>query len=155
MYVVAVGSPTAKAHTWNGNKLFNGVDNTHTERFFPAKKWTKLGIQGQKILNDCPKSKAKKEALMMQNKSKACSASTQNSKHNVLSSQQKNLTRAVINGVMQSSTSVTDDDTLISRYIASACAHMPQIDTHATCNTSAVSTRYFPTYNHHGNAVQE
>ena len=53
-----------KAQTRNGKKLFNGVDITLTERYFSAKEWTQLGPQGQKILNDCPKCKAKKEALM-------------------------------------------------------------------------------------------
>ena len=50
----------AKAQTRNGKKLFNGVDITHTENHFPAKEWAQLGPQGQKILNDCPKLKAKK-----------------------------------------------------------------------------------------------
>ena len=50
----------AKAHTRNGKKLFNGVDITNTQRYFPAKEWTKLRPQGQKILNDFPKRKAKK-----------------------------------------------------------------------------------------------
>ena len=50
----------AKAQNRNGNKLFNGFGITHTERYFSAKEWRQLGLQGHKILNDCPKCKAKK-----------------------------------------------------------------------------------------------
>ena len=56
---------------------------------------------------------------------------------------------------MQASTSVSDDDTLLSIYSASDCARMPQIGTHATRNTSAVSTCSRPTYDHHANVVNE
>ena len=66
----------AKAKTWNGKKLFNGVNIIHTERYFPAKEWTQLGPQVQNILNDCPKRKAKNESLMIGKKSKLSSAST-------------------------------------------------------------------------------
>ena len=77
-----------KAQTWNGKKLFNVVDITHTERYFYAMEWLQLGPQGQKILNDCPKLKAKEEALMSHKKSKVSSASTQNSNQKYLSEQQ-------------------------------------------------------------------
>ena len=60
-----------------------------------------------------------------------------------------------MNGVMQASTSVADDDTLFSRDSASTCARMPQIGTHATRNTSAVITCSRPTYDHHGNVANE
>ena len=49
----------AKAQTYNGKKLFNGINITHTGRYFPTKEWMKLGPQGHKILNGCPKIKAK------------------------------------------------------------------------------------------------
>ena len=143
------------AQTWNGKKLFNVVDITHTERYFYAKEWLQLGPQGQKILNDCPKLKAKKEALMSRKKSKVSSASTQNGYQNVLSAQQRTLAAEVLNEVMQVSTSVTYDDTLFSRDSASARARMPQIGTHPTCNTSVVSTLSCPTYDHHRNVVHE
>ena len=145
----------AKAQTRNGKKLFNCVDITHTERYFPAKEWAQLITQGQNILNNCPKHKAKKEALTGRKKSKVSSTSTQNGNHNDLSSQQQNVSVAAINGVMQASTPVTDDDTLFSRYSVFAWARIPQIGTYATCNTSAVSTRSRPTYDHHGNVVHE
>ena len=90
---------------------------------------------------------------MSRNKSKISTASTQNSNQKDLSAQQQTLATEVMNGVMQTSTSVTDDDTLLSRYSASACSCMPQIGTHATCNTSAVSTRSRPTYDHQINVV--
>ena len=38
---------------------------------------------------------------------------------------------------------------------ASARARMPQIDTHATRNTYAVRIRSLPSYDHHGNVVNE
>ena len=83
------------------------------------------------------------------------SASTQNSNQKDLSAQNQTLAAEVINGVMQSGTSVTDDDTLFSRDSASARARIPQIGTHATCNTSVVSTCSCPTYDHHINVVHE
>ena len=89
------------------------------------------------------------------NKSKVSYASTQNVNQNDLSAQQRTLAAAVINGVMQASTSVTENGTSFSIDSASYCARMPQIGTHATHNTSAVSTRSRPTYNHHGNIVHE
>ena len=92
---------------------------------------------------------------MSLNKSKISSASAQNSNQKDLTAQQQTLYAAVTNGVMQSSTSVTDDDTLLSIYSASDRARMPQIGTHATRNTSAVSTCSRPTYDHHGNVVHE
>ena len=69
--------------------------------------------------------------------------------------QQQTLSAAVINEVMQASTSVTDDNTLFSRDSAYAHARMPQIGTHETPNTSMVSTRSRHTYDHHGNVVHE
>ena len=114
-----------------------------------------LGPQGQNILNDCPKRKSKKEALMSRKKIKISSASKQKSNQNDLSVQQRILSAAVINGVMQASTSVTDDVTLFRKDRNSAREHMPQIGTHATCNTSAVITYSRPTYDHHGNVVHE
>ena len=114
-----------------------------------------LGPQGQKILNDCHKRKSKKEALVIRNKSKISSASKQKSNQNDLSVQQRILSAAVINGVMQASTSLTDDGTLFSRDSASDRASMTQIGTHATRNTSTVSTRSRPTYYHHRNVVNE
>ena len=92
---------------------------------------------------------------MSRNKNKIYSASTQNGNQNDLSAQQQTIAAAVTNGVMQASTSVTDDDTLLSRYSASACACMPQIGTHANRNTSSVSTPSHPTYDHHVNIVDE
>ena len=92
---------------------------------------------------------------MSRKKSKVSSASTQNGNQHGLSEQQQTLAAAVINLVMQASTSVTDDDTLFSRDSASACARMPQIDTHANSNTSAVINRSRPTYDHHGNFIHE
>ena len=77
---------------------------------------------------------------MIHNTSNIFSASTQNGNQNDLLAQQRTISPGVINGVMQSSTSVTDDNTLFRRDSASAHAHMPQIGTHTTCNTSAVST---------------
>ena len=145
----------AKAQTRNSKKLFNVVNITHTERYFSTKEWTQLGPQVQKILNDCPKCKDKKKALMSRKKSKASSSSTQNSNHNDLSAQQRTLAASVINIVMQASTSVADDDTLFSRDSSSARALMPQIGTHTTCNTSTVNNRSLPTYEHHGNFVHE
>ena len=67
--------------------------------------------------------------------------------------QQQTRAAEVINGVMQASTPVTDNETLFRRDSASACARMPQIGTHETCNTSAVSTRSCPTYEHPINVV--
>ena len=75
-----IAQNVAKAQTRNGKKIFNGVDITHKERYFPAKEWAQLGPQGQKVLNDCPKLKAKKEAFMSRNKNKVSSESTQNGK---------------------------------------------------------------------------
>ena len=92
---------------------------------------------------------------MSRNKSNVSSASTQNGKHNDLSAQQRTIPAAVIDGVMEASTSVAGDDTLFSRYSASTCARMPQIGTHATRNTSAFNTISRPTYYHHGNIVNE
>ena len=92
---------------------------------------------------------------MNRKKNKITSAYTQNSNQKDLSAQQQTLAAAVINRVMQARTSVTDYDTLFSRDSASACARMPQIGTHATHNTSAVSTRSRPTYDHHRNVVHE
>ena len=83
------------------------------------------------------------------------SESTQKSNHNEFSAQQGTLAAVVINRVMQASTSVTDDDTLFSRYSASDRERMPQIGTHATRNTSVVSTRSCPNYDHHDNVVNE
>ena len=97
-----------KEQTWNGKKLFNGVDITHTERYFSAKNWTQLGPQKQNILNNFPKRKAKKEYLMIRKKIKISSASTQNGNKNDLSAQQQTLAVAVINRVMQASKSTTD-----------------------------------------------
>ena len=145
----------AKAQTRNGNKLLNGVDITLTERYFPAKEWTQLGPQGQKILNDCPKCKAKKEALMSCKKRNISSASTQNGNHNDLLIQHQTLAAELINIVMQASTSVADDEKLFSRDSALSCVHMPQIGTHAACNTSVVSTLSHPNYYHHVNVVHE
>ena len=120
-----------KAQTRNGKKRFNRVDITHRERYFSAKEWTQLGPHGQKILNDCPKLKAKKEAMMSQKKIKVSSESTQNINQNDLSAQQRTLAAEVINEVMQSSISVTDDDTLFSRNSDSARACMTHIGTYA------------------------
>ena len=92
---------------------------------------------------------------MSRKKSKVSSASTQNGNQHGLSEQQQTLAAAVINLVMQASTSVTDDDTLFSRDSASACARMNHTVTHTIRNTSAVSTRSLPTYDHHGNVVHE
>ena len=92
---------------------------------------------------------------MSHKKSKVSSASTQNGYQNVLSAQQRTLAAAVINGVMQASAPVTDDDTLLSRDSDSDCAHMPQIGTHATRNTFVVIICSCPTYDHHGNVVYE
>ena len=92
---------------------------------------------------------------MSRNKSKVSSSSTQNGNQNDLSAQQRTFSAAIINGVMQSSTYITDDDTLFSRYSASSIAHMPRVCTHATFNTSLVSTRSRPTYDLHGNVVHE
>ena len=72
-----------------------------------------------------------------------------------MSAQHRTLDAALINGIMQASTSITDDDTLLRIDSASARAHMNQIGTHATRNTSAVSTRSCPTYDHYGNVVHE
>ena len=95
------------------------------------------------------------EALMGRKKSNISSASAQNSNQKDLSEKQRTLAAAVINGVMQVSNSVIDDDILFIRESASASERMPQIGTHATRNTSAVSTRSRPTYDHHGNVVHE
>ena len=92
---------------------------------------------------------------MIRNKSKISSAYTQNSNQNYLSAQQRTLAAAVINGIMLANTSVTDDDTLFSRDSASVRARMPETGTHATCNSSSVSTRYRPTCDCHGNVVHE
>ena len=92
---------------------------------------------------------------MSRNKRKISSVSTQNGKQNDLSEQQQTIAAAVINRVMQASTSVTDNDTLFSRDSASSFSRMPQIGTHATRNTSVVSARYCPTYDHNGNIVHE
>ena len=145
----------AKAQTRNDKKPFNGVNINLIESYFSAKEWAQLGPHRQKILNDCPKRKAKKEALMSRKKRKISSVSIQNSNQKDLLAQQRTLAEAVINGVMQASIPVTDDDTLLSRYSASARARMPQIGTHATRNTSAVSTCYHPTYDHHVKIVNE
>ena len=145
----------AKAQTKNGNTIFNGDDINHTERYFPAKEWSQLGPQGQKSPNDCPKRKAKKEALMSRNKSKVSSASTQNGKQNDLLAQQQTLAVAEINGVMQASTSVADDDALCNRDSASTRARMPQIGTHATRTSSAVKNLASPNYYHHRNFYHE
>ena len=92
---------------------------------------------------------------MIHKEIKISSASTQNSNQKDLSAQQQTLAASVINGVIQSSTPVTDNDTLFSRESASARARIPQIGTHATHNTSAVSTRYHPSYYHHVNVVNK
>ena len=92
---------------------------------------------------------------MSRNKIKISSASTQNSNQKDLSAQQRTIAAAVIKEVMQASTYVTDDDTLFSRDSASALSRMYQIGTHATRNTSAVSTCYHPTYDHHVKIVNE
>ena len=92
---------------------------------------------------------------MSRKKIKISSSFTQNSNQKDLSAQQRTLAAEVLNRVMQVSTSVTYDDTLFSRDSASARARMPQIGTHATCNTSAVSTCSRPTYDHHRNVVHE
>ena len=92
---------------------------------------------------------------MSRKKSKISSASTQNSNQKDLSAQQQTLSEELINGVMQASTSVTYYDTLFSKDSASACARMPQIGTHETRNTSAVSTPSRPIYDHHRNVVHE
>ena len=89
------------------------------------------------------------------NKRNISSESTQNGNQNDLLAQQQTLSAEVINGVMQASTSVMDDDALFSRYSASDCARMPHIGTRATRNTSAVSTFSSPTYEHHRNVVHE
>ena len=73
---------------------------------------------------------------MSRNKIKVSSASTQNGNQNELSAQQQNPAVEVINGVIQASTSVTDDDTLFIRDSTSVCARMPQIGTHETCNNA-------------------
>ena len=92
---------------------------------------------------------------MSRKKSKVFSSSTQNGNQNHLFAQQQNLVTAVINGVMQASISVADDDTLFSRDSESASAHMHQIGTHSNRNTSVVSTCSRPTYDNHGNIVHE
>ena len=92
---------------------------------------------------------------MSRKKSTVPSASTQNGNQNDLPEQQRTLSAALINKVIQASTSITDDDTLFRRDSASACARMSHIVTHATYNTSTVSTRYCPNYDHHGNVVHE
>ena len=92
---------------------------------------------------------------MSRKKIKISSASTKNSNHNDLSAQQQTLVVAVINVVTQASTSVVKDDTLFRRDSASDRARMPQIGTHATRNTSVVSTRSRLTYDHHGNFFNE
>ena len=92
---------------------------------------------------------------MSRNKCKVSFASTQNGNQNDLSAQQQTLVAAIINGVMQSSTSVAYYDTLFSRDSASDRARMPHIGTPETRNTSAVITRSLPTYDHHGNVVHE
>ena len=88
---------------------------------------------------------------MSRKKSKVSSASTQNGNYNDLSAQQQTLSATVINGVMQASTSVTDNDTLFSIYSASTRARMPQIGTHATRTSSAVKNLASPNYYHHRN----
>ena len=90
---------------------------------------------------------------MSRKKIKVSSASTQNGNQNDLLAQQQTLAAAVIIGFMQASKSVADDDTLFNRDSASARARMPHIGTHATRNTSAVSTCSLPTYDHNGNVV--
>ena len=92
---------------------------------------------------------------MRHKKSKVSSSSTKNGNQNDLLSQQQNLAAAVIKRVIQASISVADDDTLFSRDSASARVCMPQIGTHTTHNTSAVSTHSRPTYDHHKNVVHE
>ena len=92
---------------------------------------------------------------MSRKKRKISCASTKNSNQKDLSAQQKTLAAALINRVIQASTSVMDDATLFIRDSASDRAHMPQIGTHATRNNSAVSTRSLPTYDHHGNVIHE
>ena len=87
----------AKALTRNGNRLFNGVDINHPERYFSAKEWAQLIPQGQKILKDGPKRKAKKEALMIRNKIRISSTSSQNSNQNDLLAKQQTLSAAVTN----------------------------------------------------------
>ena len=54
----------AKKKTRNGKKLFNGVNITHTELYFSAKEWMQIGPQVQKVLNYCPKRKAKKGSFV-------------------------------------------------------------------------------------------
>ena len=76
---------------------------------------------------------------MSRKKIKISSASIRNGNQNDLSAQQRTIAAAVIKGVTQDDTSVTDDGTLFSRDSASTRAHMLQIGTHATRNTSAVS----------------
>ena len=102
-----------------------------------------------------PKRKAKKEALMRHNKSKVSSTSTQNGNQNELLAQHQTLAAVVINGVMQVSTYVMDDEILFRRDNASDRTRMPHIGTHETRNTSAVSTRSRPTYDHHVNVFHE
>ena len=145
----------AKAKTRSGKTLFNSVDITHTERYFTGKEWTRLGPQGQKILNDCPKRKAKNKALTSRKKIKVSSESKQNGNHDYLSAQQQPLVVAVINKVMQASTYVADYENLFKRDSASACARMPHIDFHVTRNTCVVSTRSYPTYDYHVNFIHE
>ena len=92
---------------------------------------------------------------MSRKKINISSSSTQNSNQRDLSAQQQTLAVAVISGVMQTSTSVTYDDTLFCRNSASARAHMPQIGTHETRNTSTVSNRSRPTYDHYRHVIRE
>ena len=54
-----------------GNKtMCNGIDVTDTRKYFSPKEYSKLGEEGRKYLNKCPKRKAFKENLANAKKTK-------------------------------------------------------------------------------------
>ena len=137
----------------NGKVTCNGVDITDTERYYSPSEWAKLTPEGKKLFNNCPKRKAKKEALAVKKKRKTSAVTTSNNASEQMDEKTRTIATAVINGVMNASQANADTNSVNSRSILSGSAQMPQHGTHVS--VSAASNRSRHTYDQFGNIVHE
>lgn len=139
----------------NGKVLSNGVDLTDTTRYFTKQEWNKMSPAAIKILNSCPKRKAKKAELSTakNKKAKVSATKTSGGTPDDMSEHTRSIATAIINGVMRASATSSNDSTLFPPSVP-ARIDMPQHGSHAR-NTSGASTRSNRRYDEFGNVVQE
>jgi hypothetical protein len=130
-----------------GKTMCNGVDISDTTRYFSKEEFSKLGDEGRKHLNNCPKRKASKEARGKKKKQKSVEGGG--------GDEHQRQVAAIINGVMQASRHENSGASVPGQI---TLPPMPQHGPHARPRSVAQvsappSTQSVVTYDHTGNIV--